>query len=91
MPTVRTQLLSANAVVRAKATSIGGKSCPAGQSECGELPPIPAGDGCDASLQWWFDRLDAPPEKPSGPVVRRKPMVPAACGPILTMPSAARR
>ncbi len=61
--------------------------CPAGQAECGELPPIPAGDGCDASLQWWFDRLDAPPEKPAGPVVRRKPMVPAACGPILTMPA----
>ena len=62
-------------------------ACPAGQPECGELPPVPPGDGCDASLQWWFDRLDAPPEKPTGPTVARKPMVPAACGPILTAPA----
>ncbi len=64
--------------------------CPAGQAACGELPPIPPGDGCDASPQWWFDRLDAPPAPP--PAVRKpapKPMVPAACGPILTMPAAA--
>ena len=62
--------------------------CPAGQQECGDLPPVPDGDGCDASLQWWFDRLDLPPEKP---VARpaRKPMVPAACGPILTAPASA--
>ena len=62
-------------------------ACPAGQPECGELPPVPPGDGCDASLQWWFDRLDAPQEKPTGPTVARKPMVPAVCGPILTAPA----
>lgn len=57
--------------------------CPAGQPECAELPPIPAGDGCDASLQWWFDRLDAPPEKPSGKPPA-KPKLPAACTAILS-------
>ncbi len=60
--------------------------CPPGQPECADLPPIPPGDGCDASLQWWFDRLDQPPPKttprPKGP-----PRVPAACGPIMTAPS----
>ena len=63
--------------------------CPAGQPECGELSPIPPGDGCDASLQWWFDRLDAPPETPAVRTPAQKPRVPAACGPILTMPASA--
>jgi len=52
--------------------------CPPDQPECRDLPAIPAGDGCDASLQWWFDQLDLPP-KP-GPVVKRKPPeMPEAC------------
>jgi penicillin-insensitive murein endopeptidase len=28
--------------------------CPAGNSQCQGQEPIPAGDGCDASLDWWF-------------------------------------
>ena len=55
--------------------------CPAGQSECVDQVPPPPGDGCDASLQWWFDQLDQPP-KPAGkpaPPVR----LPAACTAIL--------
>lgn len=28
--------------------------CPAGDSQCQGQEPIPAGDGCDASLDWWF-------------------------------------
>jgi penicillin-insensitive murein endopeptidase len=61
--------------------------CPAGQAECRDPAPIPAGDGCDASLQWWFDRLDEPPPPPRPPRPRPVPMVPAACGPIMTMPA----
>lgn len=59
--------------------------CPADQPECRDLPPPPAGDGCDASLQWWFDQLDAPPSPaPSPPTARpRAPRVPEACKPIL--------
>ncbi len=35
--------------------------CPAGQADCVQAPPPPPGDGCDATLQWWFDQLNAPP------------------------------
>jgi penicillin-insensitive murein DD-endopeptidase len=29
-------------------------ACPAGQSECENQPPPPAGDGCGKELAWWF-------------------------------------
>jgi penicillin-insensitive murein DD-endopeptidase len=28
--------------------------CPAGESACRGQDPVPPGDGCDASLNWWF-------------------------------------
>ncbi len=55
--------------------------CPAGQADCIQAAPPPPGDGCDATLQWWFDQLDAP-SKPSAPY--RPPPAPAACKAILT-------
>ncbi len=55
--------------------------CPAGQARCVEGPPPPPGDGCDASLQWWFDQLDAPP-KPPAPPPPPAPL-PAACRAIM--------
>jgi penicillin-insensitive murein DD-endopeptidase len=57
--------------------------CPAGQTDCIQAPPPPAGDGCDATLQWWFDQLNAPsaPARPYQP-----PPLPAACKPILGAP-----
>jgi penicillin-insensitive murein DD-endopeptidase len=54
--------------------------CPPGQVECVQSTPPPAGDGCDASLQWWFDQLDLP-AKPSAPY--KPPPAPAACRAIL--------
>ena len=52
--------------------------CPAGQTECVPMNPPPPGDGCDATLQWWFDQLDHPdPPKPSTP--RPPRVLPAAC------------
>ena len=57
--------------------------CPAGQPECIPMPPPPPGDGCDATLRWWFDQLDHP-QKPTGPVTPPKSRVlPAACVAIL--------
>lgn len=58
--------------------------CPADQPECITAgAPIPAGDGCDASLQWWFDRLDHPAE-PAPPA--RHPAPPPACRGIMEAP-----
>ncbi len=61
-------------------------SCPAGQGECGDQAPPPAGEGCDATLQWWFDQLDLPsrPAAPAPPA--RPPLLPAACRAIMAAP-----
>ncbi len=57
--------------------------CPADQHDCVQGAPPPAGDSCDATLQWWFDQLNAPP-KPSPPY--HPPPLPAACKAIMTAP-----
>ena len=54
--------------------------CPADQPDCVQGQPPPHGDGCDATLQWWFDQLDAP-AKPPAPY--HPPPAPAACRAIL--------
>ncbi len=51
--------------------------CPPGQTDCVAKSPPPPGDGCDASLQWWFDQLNAPPAPPGPP--KPKPRLPEAC------------
>lgn len=55
---------------------------------CVDQAPPPSGDGCDASLQWWFDRLNHPaPPSPPGPIPAPKPVVlPAACKAIMAAP-----
>lgn len=58
--------------------------CPAGQPECHDLAPVPPGDGCDASLAWWFEQLEAPPKPPAPP--RPALPLPAACNAILGAP-----
>ena len=55
--------------------------CPPGQPECRDQGPPPSGDGCDASLDWWFARLDQPPAPPGPPPA--PPKLPAACTAIL--------
>ena len=54
--------------------------CPADQHDCVQAAPPPPGDGCDATLQWWFDQLNAPP-KPGPPY--HPPPLPAACQAML--------
>lgn len=56
--------------------------CPAGQLECRDQSPPPPGDGCDASLDWWFARLDQPAAPTSGPPAG-PPRLPAACAAIM--------
>jgi penicillin-insensitive murein endopeptidase len=57
-------------------------ACPAGSSECVRQAPVLPGDGCDASLDWWF--MHPPPVTP-GPVVPkpRRPPLPKACSALL--------
>lgn len=50
-------------------------ACPAGSPTCRDPPPIPPGDGCDATLAWWFSQPPVPPARPSAP----RPDLPAAC------------
>lgn len=58
--------------------------CPADSPDCRPGPPIPAGDGCDASLDWWLsdDARRPPPRGPAGP----PPRLPAACTMLLRAP-----
>jgi len=55
--------------------------CPANQPECRDQAPPPPGEGCDASLAWWFEQLDAPPKPAEAP--RPPPPLPAACAAIM--------
>lgn len=57
--------------------------CPPGQTECTDQAPRPAGEGCDASLQWWFDQLDAPKPPPGPPSKPRPVVLPPACAAIM--------
>ena len=48
-------------------------ACPEGETECQPQEPVPAGDGCDKSLAWWFtdEALHPkanPKEKPKPPI-----------------------
>jgi len=56
-------------------------SCPAGSPDCSGQSPVPPGDGCDASLDWWFTHPPAPsPTTPPPP----RPPLPAACRALLS-------
>jgi penicillin-insensitive murein endopeptidase len=56
-------------------------SCPPGSPDCTGQSPVPAGDGCDASLDWWFTHPPAPaPTTPPPP----RPSLPAACRALLS-------
>ncbi len=61
-----------------------GLHCPAGDGECVERPPIPAGDGCDASLDWWFS-AEAREQLRTAPPAPRPTLddLPAACRSVL--------
>jgi len=59
--------------------------CPAGSPDCRDAPPIAAGDGCDASLDWWqSEEARRPPARPARP--GPPPALPAACAGVLRAP-----
>jgi penicillin-insensitive murein DD-endopeptidase len=56
-------------------------ACPPGQPLCVNQAPVPPGDGCDASLAWWF-----PPSggiQPLPPAGGPPPALPVACAAII--------
>jgi penicillin-insensitive murein endopeptidase len=57
-------------------------ACPPDSPECVRQEAIPAGEGCDSSLDWWMQQHPALPSKSSEP----KPALPAACRRLLAEP-----
>lgn len=57
--------------------------CPPHSPHCDSQEPLPAGDGCDASLAWWFS---AEAKAPSKNVPLPPPPLPALCEQLLRRP-----
>jgi penicillin-insensitive murein endopeptidase len=65
--------------------------CPADSPDCEAQPPVPSGDGCDATLDWWLAELrkPSPPPKPGVPPPQPpppRPRMPPACRAVLAQP-----
>ncbi|CAD7857275.1 MAG: Penicillin-insensitive murein endopeptidase [Olavius algarvensis Gamma 1 endosymbiont] len=57
--------------------------CPRESPHCKQQPTLPAGDGCDQSLAWWFsEEARRPPKKSKGK--KAEPPLPAACTTLLS-------
>ena len=54
--------------------------CPTNNPDCEAQEPLPSGDGCDASLAWWFS---AEAKVPSKNVPQTPPPLPARCEQLL--------
>ncbi|MEM6662424.1 MAG: penicillin-insensitive murein endopeptidase [Pseudomonadota bacterium] len=64
-------------------------NCPPSSPGCVEQDPIPVGDGCDETLEWWFsDEARNPKPQPGKNPKRRGPLtmadLPLACETVLT-------
>lgn len=55
--------------------------CPQGNSNCESQPPLPAGNGCDSGLAWWFSKEAKTPAKKAKPVPPSP--LPALCEQVL--------
>jgi penicillin-insensitive murein endopeptidase len=62
--------------------------CPPGSPECRDIAPPPPGDGCDATLDWWFTPEARRPVVPGPP--GPPPRLPVACAGVLAAPEVAR-
>jgi penicillin-insensitive murein endopeptidase len=62
-------------------------ACPRGSASCKDQDPVPRGDGCDASLSYWFSDAILHPRKPARPGKPRPPLtmaqLPAECRAVL--------
>lgn len=61
--------------------------CPDDSPGCVQQAPTPAGDGCDASLAWWFSEEALNPPPPPSPAPPRRDLtladLPAACAALV--------
>ncbi|MEM8792515.1 MAG: penicillin-insensitive murein endopeptidase [Pseudomonadota bacterium] len=61
-------------------------SCPADAPDCIDQDPPPPGDGCDATLAWWFSDEGLGKVPPTRPATPRPPLrlgdLPPACRPV---------
>jgi penicillin-insensitive murein endopeptidase len=53
--------------------------CPPGSPQCRMQAPVPEGDGCDATLDWWF----GDEARRAGPTYRPAPALPESCHALL--------
>lgn len=63
--------------------------CPRGDARCVDQPPVPAGDGCDAGLDWWFSeeaRADFARRRAAPSPKLTLADLPAACRAVLLAP-----
>lgn len=63
-------------------------ACPPEATSCEDQAPPPPGDGCDATLAWWFTDEALNPPKPETPPVRRRDVMtladlPPACAALV--------
>jgi len=58
-------------------------SCPADSASCRTQEPVPIGDGCDSSLDWWFHHPTVTTPKPHPAPT---PQLPGECKEILAEP-----
>lgn len=56
-------------------------ACPFNNKSCTSQETLPAGDGCDASLNWWFSAEAKSPAKPAKKP--ETPVLPALCDVVL--------
>jgi penicillin-insensitive murein endopeptidase len=53
--------------------------CPTNSADCKEPQPLPAGEGCDASLAWWFSEDAHATAAKRGPPGEGAPAMPDQC------------
>lgn len=58
-------------------------SCPKNSPNCQHQDPLPAGDGCDEDLAWWFSADALNPKSPKNAKPEKSPEIPALCKQIL--------
>lgn len=61
-------------------------ACPTGSPACRDPTPIPPGDGCDASLAWWFEQPPVPPTAAAPRSLAPRAGLPAACDRLARSP-----